>query len=184
MAVILDCAGTAQRRRRFRNPRVSRATKRHTRHKRNALCLFAAIAVWWCFRVLRGSFQSGVALAPWDKKAGADGRLPSRISHGASMPPHSRTQRIRVRPSRRKQSFWTAPAERSDDGAFAIRGSVEPQKGAEGTKEMLCASLRPSQFGGAFVFFAVHSKPAKNQQRPPRDLGAGFPSGMSEFKKT
>ena len=58
VAVILDCAGTAQRRRRFRNPRVSRATKRRRRHKRNALCLFAAIAVWWCFRVLRGSFQT------------------------------------------------------------------------------------------------------------------------------
>ena len=45
-AILLDCAGTAQRRRRFRNATFNRATKKHQQRKRKTLsflCLFAAI---------------------------------------------------------------------------------------------------------------------------------------------
>jgi len=62
-----------------------------------------------CFAV---HFKSGVALAPWDEKAYADGEVPSQISHGASLPPHSKTHWVCVGPSSKQGRFWTAPAER------------------------------------------------------------------------
>ena len=43
-AILLDCAGTAQRRRRFLNAKFNRATKRHRRHKRKTLCCLCSFA--------------------------------------------------------------------------------------------------------------------------------------------
>ena len=69
--------------------------------------------------------ESGVALAPWDKRAYDDGEVPSRISHGASLPPHSKTRWICERVSSKQQTFWTAPAERSGDDVSQTKSLLE-----------------------------------------------------------